>query len=318
VTEVAEAVRTYERLDALRRERSELSKETSNIRGRLHALDRETQNIGRTSKALAADFARVYRDPGAAHRRFVEMAQTSGTEAVRTLRDAPETFGELIAVERKRALGLMIETDDSSARQQAIYASRNASEFTDATTRLNEVVKAHTADAESRFDRALGLVYQQPHEARAAFEESLRSAGCDAVVELLKEHPERLGALVRSNDTMPGRDVATARIAAWHLSERAAEAIEARQATGAAMAAAQVKQHAKRSTTREHQLDNTIASTPGRNLLENTISRGLRQLEPAELAQLRRVLTNPQRAIAFKIGERLRDVALGRDNELQM
>ena len=53
---------------------------------------------------------------------------------------------------------------------------------------------------------------------------------------------------------------------------------------------------------------------PGRNLVENSIARGLRQLEPNELTQLRRALTNPQRVLAFKIGERVRDVALGRDD----
>jgi hypothetical protein len=318
VAEVAEAVRTFERLDALRRERSELSKETSIIRERLHAMDRETQHVARASKALASDFMRVYRDPDAAHARFIDMAQKSGSEAVRTLHETPETFGDLIAVERKRALGLMIETDDSSARQHAVHASRSAGDLVDATTRLNDAVKAHIRDVESRFDRALGLVYQQPDQARVAFEESLRTAGRYGVLELLRERPDRLGALVRTNDTMPGRDVAVARIAAWHLSARAAEVIEAREVIAGATAMTQAKQHSERSTAREHQLDNTIASTPGRNLLENTISRGLRQLEPAELAQLRRVLTNPQRAIAFKIGEKIRDVALGRDNELQM
>jgi hypothetical protein len=119
VAEVAEAVRTLERLDALRRERSELSKETSSIRERLHAIDRETQHAVRASKALTTDFARVYSDPDAAHARFIERAQKSGSEAVRTLHETHETFGDLIAVERKRALGLMIETDDSSARQHA-------------------------------------------------------------------------------------------------------------------------------------------------------------------------------------------------------
>jgi hypothetical protein len=135
---------------------------------------------------------------------------------------------------------------------------------------------------------------------------------------LLRDHPERLGALVRDSESTRGLDSAAGRVAAWHLSDRAAEVLEAREVIGSAMAITQAKQHAERSTARERHLDSTIESTPGRNLLENTITRGLRQLEPAELAQLRRVLTNPQRAIAFKIGERIRDVALGRDNELQM
>jgi len=130
---------------------------------------------------------------------------------------------------------------------------------------------------------------------------------------MLREHPDRLSSLIRTQEMLAGRDSPTARIAAGQLAVRAAELIEAREAGNAAIARAQAAQHVSRSRERQQEISRASERVPGENLLKYAIARGLRQLEPEELRQLRRVLTKPQRALTFKICEKIRDVALGRD-----
>jgi len=220
----------------------------------------------------------------------------------------------LRTVDRPRALGLLIQPDDSAARVSARVAAAHAREVAEATTELSQAVREHLTDAEARFDRALALVYVQPKHARDAFEHALKSAGPEQVTQMLREHPDRLGSLIRTQEMLAGHDSPTARIAAGQLADRAAELIEAREAGSAAIARAQAAQHVSRSRERQQEITRAIEHVPGENLLKYAIARGLRQLEPQELRQLRRVLTNPQRALAFKIGEKIREVALGRDD----
>ncbi len=317
VAEVASAIRERERLDALYKELSNASSEKSSIQYQVNELSLQAERIKRASQDVAAEFRRVYREPGAAHSQFLEAAEFNGQRAVATFRSSPEVFGELLTSERKRAFGLLIETYNDPARHAAIGVSNIANGYVNAKARLEEMAKSHVTDAEKRFDRALNLVYQQPEHARAAFEQALKASGREAVLEVLKERPDRLGSLAKTEETLVGRESPTARIAAWHLSERAGELIDARAATTAAMAISQMRQQLHGANDRERQIQNAVHSTPGRNMLEHTIARGLSQLEPNELTQLRRVLTDPQRAIAFKLGERIRDVVLGRDDELE-
>jgi hypothetical protein len=56
-----------------------------------------------------------------------------------------------------------------------------------------------------------------------------------------------------------------------------------------------------------------IESAPSLTLLERAIGRAVERLEPVELTQLRRALTVPQAAIAFRTHRAIRDVVLGRD-----
>lgn len=207
----------------------------------------------------------------------------------------------------------MIDTHDERAREYARHSAFPAERYADAVSDLHITIRKHVKDAEARFDRALALVYERPEAVRGAFEQSLKQVGAEKVAQLLRDHPDRLGSLIRTEETIAGRESPSAAIAARHLAERAVEMIEARNVTEAAFAASQARQHIERATERERHIRREIEQMPGGNLLDYAITRGLRRLEPREITELRRVLTNPQRAIAFKIGEKIRDAGLGRE-----
>jgi hypothetical protein len=54
---------------------------------------------------------------------------------------------------------------------------------------------------------------------------------------------------------------------------------------------------------------------PSLGLLERSIGRVVDRLMPREIAQLRRVLTAPQAAIAFKAREVVKDIVFGRGED---
>ncbi len=67
---------------------------------------------------------------------------------------------------------------------------------------------------------------------------------------------------------------------------------------------------------RVRRLQHEIKRSPSLGLLERSIGRVVDRLLPREIAQLRRVLTAPQAAIAFKAREVVKDMVLGRaENE---
>ena len=68
---------------------------------------------------------------------------------------------------------------------------------------------------------------------------------------------------------------------------------------------------------RKRDVRHAIESAPSVDLLERAIGRAVDRLEPAELTQLRRVLTAPQAAIVFKAHQTMRDIVLGRDEAIE-
>jgi len=71
-----------------------------------------------------------------------------------------------------------------------------------------------------------------------------------------------------------------------------------------------------RTVERVRRLQHEIKRAPSLGLLERSIGRVVDRLLPREIAQLRRVLSAPQAAIAFKAGEVVKDIVLGRaENE---
>lgn len=113
VAEVASTVRGYERLTALKQELDATSRETAQARERLYKLENGTRQVAEKAAVLAPHFAKVYRGPDAAYARFVAAVadetrerHARANEAVHALADRPETYGPLLTVERKKALGL--------------------------------------------------------------------------------------------------------------------------------------------------------------------------------------------------------------------
>jgi hypothetical protein len=63
------------------------------------------------------------------------------------------------------------------------------------------------------------------------------------------------------------------------------------------------------------QLQPQLKHAPSLGLLERSIGRAVDRLMPSEIAQLRRVLTAPRAAIAFKARELVKDIVLGRGED---
>ena len=65
-------------------------------------------------------------------------------------------------------------------------------------------------------------------------------------------------------------------------------------------------------TERMRRLQQEVKHAPSLGLLERSIGRVVDRLLPREIAQLRRVLTAPRAAIAFRARETVKDLVLGR------
>src|SRR5439155_22493863 len=70
-----------------------------------------------------------------------------------------------------------------------------------------------------------------------------------------------------------------------------------------------------RAAERLRRLQQQLKHAPSVGLLERSIGRAVNRLMPREIAQLRRVLTAPRAAIAFKAREVLKDIVLGRGED---
>jgi hypothetical protein len=70
-----------------------------------------------------------------------------------------------------------------------------------------------------------------------------------------------------------------------------------------------------RAAERLRQLKHELKHAPSLGLLERSIGRAVDRLMPREIAQLRRVLTAPRAAIAFKAREVVKDIVLGREED---
>ena len=67
-----------------------------------------------------------------------------------------------------------------------------------------------------------------------------------------------------------------------------------------------------KAAERLRRLQQQLKHAPSLGLLERSIGRAVDRLMPREIAQLRRVLTAPRAALAFKARELVKDIVLGR------
>jgi hypothetical protein len=162
-----------------------------------------------------------------------------------------------------------------------------------------------------RFQLALKEVYREPVGAQIAFTETARTLGPDRAAELMRDQPERFGALrtveqrrlfgiVRTQDDAPAR-------------ARAGDAAElGREATHAAAAAPSTRDLARvawaarsaeiraRAANRALQVDTTPARA--------RVATAMQRLLPREVEELRRWVAEPQVQVARRlqqVGERM-------------
>lgn len=304
VTEVHSAIREYERVAATRHARSAIDTDVTTLRGQLWQFERATKALAHTGEQFGAALSAVYRDPESAREAIrAASAQVGPDRAHQLLHEEPQRFGALRTVGQPRAFGLVTVADDTAARAAALGAALHWQRLTEQETGSAKLAGEYVLRMESQLNDALEQVYRDPQSARNAFELSLANAGAADAVRVLAESPDRFGALTH-HATQENRNT---------LAERARHAIEARSVTSAALAHAHAERTIESSTQRRAALDRTIGQSPSLDLLGRAIGRAVDRLEPRELAQLRKTLTAPQAAIAFKAREAIRDMLLGRE-----
>jgi len=198
--------------------------------------------------------------------------------------------------------------------------------------------------ASERFDAALARVYKDPTAARARFTRTAVEIGAERATTLLRAEPEQFGALKtverrRALGLGVAHDTQPARLAAPSVAARARELTEAQHAlvalargqldpTGteqkgtekepersAEAARRQADSLVNKAAERLRRLQQQLKNAPSLGLLERSIGRAVDRLMPREIAQLRRVLTAPRAAIAFKARELVKDIVLGRGED---
>ncbi len=234
---------------------------------------------------------------------------------------------------------------DEHERLAALKAERARAdqELAAARERLHQLNGAmeRVRRASERFDAALARVYKDPAAARARFTRTAVEIGAERTTTLLRTEPEQLGALKtverrRALGLGVAHDAQPARLAAPSAAARAHELTEAQHPLGA-LARGQVdltgteqkgteKEPERSAEPARRQADNLVNKAaerlrrlqqqlkhaPSLGLLERSIGRAVDRLMPREIAQLRRVLTAPRAALAFKARELVKDIVLGR------
>lgn len=172
VEAVARDFRTYEQGTEQAGSRFRVTTELSAARALSTQLDLAVARLQRADEAFGCALTAVYQDPVDARRRVAQAATERGPDdALRTLRDRPERFGELAAGVKRRAFGLIEERDTRAARGAALDASARATE----ALAVGRDVAVRTLDARAgRTDEvlrdALRTLYRDGDRAKSAFE----------------------------------------------------------------------------------------------------------------------------------------------------
>ena len=237
---------------------------------------------------------------------------------------------------------------DEHERLAALKAERAGAdqELAAARERLQRLSGAmeRVRRASERFEAALAHVYRDAATARARFTRTAVEIGAERATTRLATEPEQFGALKtverrRAFGLGVAHDAQPARLAAPSAAARARELAEAQHALGAlarghedragtqhdgteretARSAEAARRGAEsllsRATERLRRLQQQLKHAPSLGLLERSIGRAVDRLMPREIAQLRRVLTAPRAAIAFKAREVVKDIVLGRGED---
>jgi len=234
--------------------------------------------------------------------------------------------------EHERVAGL--RTERARADEELSTARRRLERLDAAIARVER--------ASQRFESALSRVYREPGAARAQFERAGAEIGAPRAVALLEGEPERFGVLKtverrRALGLGVAHDDRPARAAAPRAAFVAREVAEAERALRTLVGSevnraggepdatgTKAEGSAERARTeaaaivngaaeRFRRLQHELKQAPSLGLLERSIGRTVDRLMPHELAQLRRALTAPRAAIAFKAREVVKGIVLGRE-----
>jgi relaxase-like protein/DNA relaxase TraI-like protein len=248
---------------------------------------------------------------------------------------SPAVKQVVIAIEEhERVAGLNAE--GARANQELATARRQLERMDRALERIKH--------ASERFESALTQVYREPARARELFTRTTAQLGYNRSATLLEAEPERFGALktVEQRRALGLRvvyDDRQARAAAPRAAFLARELVEAEQAL-ATLGAKRVEHAGRqpdvneikeggwlqtvraeaaaalaRSVERLGRMQQELKHAPSLDLLERSVGRAVDRLMPREIAQLRRVLTAPRAAIAFKAKKVVKDLVLGREDD---
>lgn len=324
VDEVAGHLRTHERATELVREQYTAEMEASAARARAQQLDEAVHRAETARAAFDRALSAVYRDPAEAHERFTVAVEQKGLpEATRAMREQPEEYGELVAVEKPRAFGLGRTLDDTAARSAAVGAAikgRDAIEAEQSAQQIGLGVRARRVEA--AWSRELGELFEDPTAARAAFERQAREHGPDQAAKTVRERPEELGK-VRSNLQADPQQVAAK---AGRVSTIGLEVVGARESGAAGRSTpgfrmdlerTATKAEAERAGSRETAIRQELRTLSDRADLERRVVDLIDRMSPREVRQLRTTLTAPQIAVALKLKATLKDALLGRDEAHQ-
>ena len=308
---LAATIRQHERVGALGREQYRADLEVLDLHSRRDRLADAVRSIHRASDDFDGALRLVYQEPEAARQRIHDAAKTEDTpQLAASLRHEPQRFGVLQSEVERHLLGLLTTHDDSKARTFAHRVARGWIDLAGHEQQVSQIVVEYVNKVEQRFEEMLAQVYRDPAVARHAFELARVNAGIEEAIRILARSPDRLGAL-----RAPGTPPDVARLDWETLGERARDAYDARSITSGELAKSHVDRAIESLGERKRELRDALESAPSLTLLERAISRAVERLEPIELTQLRRALTAPQAAIAFKAHRAIRDIVLGRDEQ---
>lgn len=307
--ELAVTARERERVSALHRAEYRLELEGAELHACLDRFAGTVQGISRARQDFDHVLTLVYREPEAARHQIRDRARVMDAVQIATsLRLEPEQFGVLRAAKQIRAFGLLTVADDSKARSSAHVAAREWSALSIAEKHASKLAAEYVRNVQQQFERMLPQVFRDSTSARAAIESARVNAGIEETVRTLAQSPDRLGAL-----RAPGTPNEVARLNWATLASLAREEFDARLITSSELAKAHAERAIDNVGERKREVRRAIEIAPSGELLERAIGRAVEGLHPAELTQLRQVLTAPQAAIVFKVQQAMRDMVLGRD-----
>ena len=324
VDEVAGHLRAHERVTELVREQYTAEMENSAARTRAAQLEDASHRSELARDGFAQALSTVYRAPHEAHRRFTVAVEEKGlTEATQAMRDRPEEYGELVAVEKPRAFGLHRTLDDTAARRAAVGAAIKGRDAIEAERAAQQVgVSVRARRLETAWSRELGELFENPVAARTAFERQAREHGPDHAAKAARDRPHDLGEL------RPGlrSDAQQVTAKAERVSAIGLEVVSAGgvSAEGRAIPGFRIdlermasREEAERAGAREAAVRNRLRTIPDRADLERRVVDLIDRMSPREVRQLRTTLTAPQIAFALKLKATLRDALLGVDETHQ-
>jgi hypothetical protein len=322
VPDLARGLHTYERSVTLSREQQQAEAEVNAVRARATRLEQTAARARATRDRRDQDLAQVYRDPHKAHGAYLAAVDREGLPAATEhMRERPEEFGALRAVERSRALGLVHTADEGPARAAARAAATAAREAFEAAGAWRIAAVAEAERAGQAFARELEPVYQDGTAARAAFERLAAARGVEHAAATLSNEPATFGAVRTSLSQESTQSQA-------QLAQAVAFGFESAQAQTRAKAASATpgegppdpgpeltRGELDRAMARDGALRAELRALPSRTELERRLSLALDRLSPQALAILKHRVTRPQFAIALRLRRTFRDLALGREEE---